>query len=120
MVELENSNDALNSIDEPIIEATLDMNGSGNLSIANMEIKKMQKQMRPLTTRDLIRATNEDNGMVMVGRIAEVDDCIVYITTTDGEDLMILDYQVTHNFGDVEDPEAFIAANPEYTKKETN
>ena len=111
MVELGDDNDDVNSMHEPIIIATLDMNGSGELTIVNMEIKKRKKKMKTLTIGDLVRATNEDKGMVMVGRIIEIDEFLVYFTTVDGEDLMIDQDQVTHKFGDVEDTEDFLDTN---------
>ena len=63
--------------------------------------------MKTLANRDLIRAINEDVEMVMLGRITDIDDSIIYFTATDGEELMV--------FGDVEDITAFIAAHPEHT-----
>jgi RNA polymerase subunit RPABC4/transcription elongation factor Spt4 len=38
LVDTQNSNIALNNIDEPIITATLSMNGSGNLKIENLAL----------------------------------------------------------------------------------
>ena len=72
--------------------------------------------MKTLTTKDFIRAINEEKEMVMVGRITEIEDFLVLFTTTDGEDLVVDEDQITHNFGDVEDTKAFLEANPEYTK----
>ena len=119
MVEFSNFNESIDS-NEPIIEVDISMNGSGDLTISNLKIikSKILKEvidMKTLTTRDLIRAINEDKDMVMLGRITDIDEFLIFITTTDGEDLVIDEDQVTHNFGDVEDTEAFLAANPEYT-----
>ena len=71
--------------------------------------------MKTLTTKDFIRALNEEKEMLMLGRITEIDESLVFFTTIDGEDLVIYEDQVSHNFGDLEDSEAFLAANPEYT-----
>ena len=72
--------------------------------------------MKILVPKDLIRAINEEKEMVMLDCITEIDEFLVYFTTTDGEDLMIDEDQVTHNFGDIEDADDFLASNPKYRK----